>query len=371
MTAKASDFLAVIDANPASPRYGQAVASVPVPGSSGYPHHTELEMPKNGFLLANAYKSGRSMLFDLRDPLHPALVTSFGELNGFMHPHTYVRLPNDDVLATFQYHGSMDPKADGGGLVEFDQQGKLLHSSSAMDPLAKNELIRPYSVVVVPGLDRMVSTNHAMMMRHDGYSRTVQVWRFSDMKLLKTLALPNGPRGYEQLEPGEPRLLADGRTVLIHTFFCGLYQLDGVGTALPTIHYLKTFEGSECGVPLQIGHYWIQTLSSAHALISLDISDLANVREVSRITFDDKQWPHWISPDADRRRLVVDSGGYGANMIFIVNFDPKTGSLVLDEHFRDPGSTRPGISMDGKTWPHGFHGDAFPHGAVFSRSSAP
>ena len=27
--------------------------------------------------------------------------------------------------------------------------------------------------------------------------------------------------------------------------------------------------------------------------------------------------------------------------------------------------------MDGKTWPRGFHSDAFPHGAVSSRSPAP
>jgi hypothetical protein len=37
------------------------------------------------------------------------------------------------------------------------------------------------------------------------------------------------------------------------------------------------------------------------------------------------------------------------------NFDAQTGSLVLDEHFRDPGSTRRGVSMDGETCPHGFH----------------
>ena len=24
-----------------------------------------------------------------------------------------------------------------------------------------------------------------------------------------------------------------------------------------------------------------------------------------------------------------------------------------------------GLSMDGKSWPHGFHGDAYPHGTVF------
>ena len=366
---KASDFLAVIDADPASSHYGQAAASVAVPGPSGYAHHTELEMPKTGFLLANAYSSGRTMLFDLRDPLYPALVTSFGELNGFMHPHSYVRLPNDNVLATFQYHGSMTPKSDGGGLVEFDQQGTLLKSSSAMDPRTKNELVRPYSVLAIPSADRSVSTNHAMMMGVDGHSRTVQVWRLSDLKLLSTLPLPTGPRGYEQLEPGEPRLLTDGKTVLIHTFSCGLYELDGVATDRPRIRYLKTFEGAECGVPLRIGHYWIQTLSSAKALISLDISDLSNIREVSRVTFDDEQWPHWLSADGDCRRLVVDSGGYGANMIYIVNFDPRTGLLKLDENFRDPGSPRPGVSMDGKTWQSTFYANAFPHGAVFSRSS--
>ena len=87
---KSSDFLAVLDADSESPHYGRAVASVAVPGPSGTPHHTELEMPKDGFLLANAFESGRTVLFDLRQPQHPSLVTSFGDLDGYMHPHTYV-----------------------------------------------------------------------------------------------------------------------------------------------------------------------------------------------------------------------------------------------------------------------------------------
>jgi len=363
--AKADDFLVVINADPASHFYGQAVASVPTPGAVGDAHHTELEVPKSGFLLANGFLAGRTMLFDLRDPLHPSLVTSFGGLNGYMHPHTYVRLPNNDVLATFQYHGGMSPKSDGGGLGEFEQTGRLLRDSSAIDPEAKGELIRPYSVVIIPELDRIVSTNYAMM--GDGPSRTVQVWRLSDLKLLKTLVLPTGPHGSEQVGPGEPRLLEDGKTVLIHTFSCGLYLLDGVGTSSPVVRYVRTFDGSDCGVPVRIGHYWIQTLTSAHAVVVLDIPDPANLREVSRFTFDDKQTPHWIASDADESRLVVDSGGNGENRIFILNFSRQTGALTVDEKFRDPGSNRPGIVTDGKWWPHGFHGDAFPHGAVFSR----
>ena len=109
---------------------------------------------------------------------------------------------------------------------------------------------------------------------------------------------------------------------------------------------------------------------SAHALAAYDISDLDHIREVSRVTFDDKQLPHWIAADADGRRIVLNSGEYGEHRLFIVNRDPRTGALSLDERFRDPGSQRPGVSMDGKTWPHGPQADAYPHGTVFSRATA-
>jgi len=367
---KGNDFLAVLDADPHSGRYGQALASVAVPGPTGTPHHTELEMPEGGFLLANAFESGRSMLFDLRQPLHPSLVTSFGDLDGYMHPHTYVRLANDHVLATFQYHGGHEPKSDGGGLVELDERGHLIRASSAMDTAAKNELIRPYSLVVVPSLDRVVSTNTAMH-RNERDTRTVQVWRLSDLKLLHTLVVPPGPRGSEQLLPGEPRLLADGETVFIHTFSCGLYQMDGLASDHPSVRHLKTFEGDRCAVPLRLGKYWIQTLFTAHALAAYKITDPTDIKEVSRLTLDDKQKPHWIAASQDGRRIILNSGEYGDHRLFMVNFDAETGGLTLDSRFRDPGSAQVGVSMDGKSWPHGFKGDAYPHGTVFSRTAEP
>jgi len=367
---KSGDFLAVIDADSKSAHYGQAAASVAVPGPTGTPHHTEAAMPGDGFLLANAFESGRTMLFDLREPLHPSLVTSFGDLDGYMHPHTYVRLANGNVLGTFQYHGGHGPKADGGGLVEFDERGHLIRSGSAMDPAAKGELIRPYSLVVVPALDRIVSTNTSMHFKSDGETRTVQVWRLSDLKLLRTVVLPPGPRGTEQQAPGEPLLMADGKTVLVHTFFCGLYQMEGLDTDKPSAKLLKTFDGEQADVPLLMGHYWVQSLSSVHAVAAYDISDLSQIREVSRLTFDDKQKPHWISAEEGGRRIVVNSGEYGDHRLFMVNFDPQRGALSLDKTFRDAGSEQAGISMDGKSWPHGFKGDAYPHGTVFSRTGA-
>lgn len=53
---KTSDFLAVFDSDAESPDYGKLVPSVAVPGPTGTPHHTELEMPEGGFLLTNGFK---------------------------------------------------------------------------------------------------------------------------------------------------------------------------------------------------------------------------------------------------------------------------------------------------------------------------
>jgi hypothetical protein len=363
-----NDFLAVIDADAASPKYGQVVASVAVPGPGGMPHHTELQMPDGGFLLANAFDSGRTVLFDLNDPLHPKVVTSFGGFQGYMHPHTYVRLTNGDILATFQYRGGDDPKSEGGGLVEFDQHGEFSRASSALDPTMKGELIRPYSLVVIPTLDRIVSTNTAMHDT-DGASRTVQVWQLSNLKLLKTVVLPAGPKGYEQKYPGEPELLADGKTVLVHTFACGLYEMQDLQKDQVSARYLKTLDGEQCDVPVRIGHYWVAAQSSVHAIAVYDIADLSHIREVSRVKFDDKQKPHWLSADQDGHRIVANSGEYGEHRLYVLNFDPQTGILQLDAKFHDPGSHKAGVSMDGKTWPHGFKGDAYAHGTVFSRST--
>jgi hypothetical protein len=73
----------------------------------------------------------------VRDPLHPKTVTSFTDMGGYMHPHSYVRLPNGNVLVTFQHvhHGENEGQMGGsGGLVEIDNQGRLVRSASSADP---------------------------------------------------------------------------------------------------------------------------------------------------------------------------------------------------------------------------------------------
>ena len=85
---KGNDFLAVIDADPASPTYGRLVTTVATDQKTMQIHHTEYVMPASGLLFANDHLAGRTFIFDVRDPLHPKIIASFTDMAGYMHPHS-------------------------------------------------------------------------------------------------------------------------------------------------------------------------------------------------------------------------------------------------------------------------------------------
>ncbi|HYW32804.1 MAG TPA: hypothetical protein VE869_14995, partial [Gemmatimonas sp.] len=114
--------------------------------------------------------------------------------------------------------------------------------------------------------------------------------------------------------------------------------------------------------------YWVQPVPQTHAIVVLDITDPEKPREVSTLALGDDEYPHWAAIDPSGRRIVVNSGGNPkGNRLYVLNFDPATGAVSLDEKFRDAGAARAGVNFTGKTWPHGFTGTALPHGTVFSR----
>src|ERR1700676_2723769 len=176
-------------------------------------HHTEYTMPTSGMLFAKDHDAGRTFIFDLRDPLHPRIVTSFTDMAGYMHPHSYVRLPNGNVLATFQHahYGASagsgkEPMGETGGLGEIDDEGNVIRSASNADPAFAGVLLTPYSLVVLPELDRVVSTNSSMHLDDIFAGVTYQVWRLSNLKLLKTAYFDVGENRYAQIIRGDPRL---------------------------------------------------------------------------------------------------------------------------------------------------------------------
>jgi hypothetical protein len=356
------DFLAVVDLRPASPTYAQVIASAPSGSRGTSPHHTEHEMPAGGILWANGFGGNRSFRFDLRDPNRPRLLGDIQSVDSLSHAHSFARLANGHVLVTFQASASEHSRP--GGIAEFDTEGRLLRWAAAGDTSA-GDYIRPYSLAAVPSLDRIVTTSADM----DGKppSRVVQIWRLSDLRLLHTVRLPAGPRGDEGIDPAEPRLLGDGRTVMISTFNCGLYQLIDLGSNKPSARLAHSFEGGNCALAAVLGHYWVATVPEAQSLVALDLSDAGRPREVSRLPLGAGARPHWIAADPASGSLVITGRGSLGYRVLLARLDRTNGRMILDTSFRAPGSPEPGISFRRSQWPHGAGGSAIPHGAVFSR----
>ena len=362
------DFLAVLDVTESESRYGRLVTTLPVPGRRNAPHHTEHEMPADGQLFANGFGSGQTFVFDLTHPAQPRIAHQFGDVDGYTHPHSFLRLPNGNVLATFQMrHEAATMTA--GGLVELSPTAATVRSRSANYPGADPGL-RVYSGAIVTAFDRIVTTTTDM---HKDFapSRNLQIWRLSDLSLLRTFPLPDGPAGDEGLLTAEPRLLDDGRTVLVSTFNCGLYLMEGLDGENPSARLVASFPrkpNTSCAIPVVAGRYYLITVPAWSAVVSLDISNPSAPREVSRMTLRDVDVPHWIALAPDQRRVVVTGYEGMKHRVVIARFDPATGQLAIDERFREESATEAGFRMDNKTWPHGGTARGIPHGAVFSRT---
>jgi hypothetical protein len=364
---KGNDFLAVIDADPSSASYGHLLTTLATDQQTVRVHHTEYTMPASGMLFANDHDAGRTFIFDVRNPLQPKIVTSFSDMAGYMHPHSYVRLPNGHVLVTFQHQHHGDAAAGGktGGLVEIDDSGKVTRSASNADPAFASALLMPYGLVVLPAVDRVVSTNSSMHDADIFSGVTYQVWRLSDLKLLKTANLDVGPDHYAHISPEEPRLGPDG-SVFVQTLGCGLERITDVATAEPQSKLVHVFPGNWCGVPTIVGHYLVQSVPAVHGFIVLDIANPANPVEVSRLTLSDRYFPHWTGWDPKTGRLVVTASATPGDRTYLLKFDQSRGVLAVDEAFRDTDG-QPGFSFSERDWPHGWRGVGTPHGAVFSR----
>jgi hypothetical protein len=362
-----SDFLTVIDLARDGDRYGTIVATAPVNEKGLWPHHTEHELGPSRTLFANGYASNRNLVFDLREPLRPRVSSRFDGAGSLSFLHSFARLPNGHVLATFQAHGPGNVSP--GGLAELDETGRVVRSRSAADPAADQTTLRPYSLAVVPSLDRVVVALTYMpipswhplrpSIAHDHSGNQVQVYRLSDLSLIKTIRLPTSDA------PNEPRVLRDGRTVLVTSVECRLYHVTGLEGSDPRLEMIHQEARRGCAMPVVVGDYWIQAHAADHRVFSLDVSDPRNVRTISSVAFDDRQRPHWLAVSGSRIVVVNEPGPSAERRMWMLQVNQVTGKLALDPDFRDANSDRPGIAFDRRSWPHGATGTAVPHGTVF------
>jgi len=300
------DFLAVVDLARDGDRYGTIVATTPVGEKGLWPHHTEHELDTSRMLFANGYSANRTLLFDLHDALHPKKVERFNGFADSTFLHSLTRLPNGHSIATFQAHGENN---------------------------------------IAPG--------------HEHNGNQVQVFRLSDLSLIKTIKLPANDG------PNEPRLFPDGRTVLVNTVECRPYQVTDLAGTNPQLDLVHQESPRGCAMPLVMGKYWVQANAADHSVFSLDISDLKNVRRVSSVSSDEKQRPYWLATDGTRIVVVNEPSPTAERRMWMLQVSQTTGRITLDSAFRDAGSRRPGLAFDRPNRPHGATGNAVPHGPVF------
>jgi hypothetical protein len=390
-----SDFLAVVDADPESPTYGSVLGTAPVGSAGNDPHHAEPIAPTGGLLFANGFNANRTFLFDLSSPGKAAFVRELDKIPGFEYTHSFYRLENSHVLATFQ-RGDGSRPGDAGGLAEFDADGNLVRMTSAADSDFEGAMIRPYALEVFPEVDRILTTSNAMMLLDPETGRyvfersenVVQLWRLSDLSLLATLTLPllppaEGPECFiEHLMTGEdctPSRIAGhnrpfeirplpGGSAILNTFACGFYRVHAMDTDEPRVDVLMNWpEKAGCSVPTIVGKFEVLPIMFANEIVTLDVSDPTSPVEVASRTFDDGFMPHLAQVDPGTYRVAVTGIGPDAGPVLMYWVDPDTGELTLDEAFGQADGLGPGFSMTRDEWPHGPTGPAIPHAALFGR----
>lgn len=232
--------------------------------------------------------------------------------------------------------------------------------------------LRPYSLAPMRKIDRVVSTSADMAGKHTGHS--FQVWRLSTLELLHTILLPAGPRGDENENPSEVRVLDDGESVIVGTFKCGMYLVENVAKE-PTVTFLRSFpwapvgdDDTDCNLPVRVGKFWVQTVGTTGSLVAMSLENPHKPRIVSELSFGVDARPHWISLEPSGNRIVLTGGGTLQGGVILLQIDPDSGQLSLVDSFRQKGH-RFGLSMDREEWPHGKTGPAYAHGAVFRNMS--
>src|SRR5688572_16752328 len=223
-----SDFLAVIDLR-AGAGIGTAISTLPTGMKASMPHHMEYVTPPAGELLfLNAHHHETSLLLDVSNPRALRVAKTFMPPAPLRFPHDYSRTSKGTRLVGFlRSEGpSIDPAekvtpGNHGGIAEYSADGNLLRQVLAGN--AGGKPVRPYAFALLPEIDRLVVTSAAMM--EAVWADVLQVYRYSDFALLKTIDLPAGRLADGRQVDGSqalgfgPRVLED-RSVFLNSYGC-------------------------------------------------------------------------------------------------------------------------------------------------------
>ena len=370
---KDEDFLAIADLRAG----GKIVATHPVGLKASMPHHMEYWLPPAGEpLFMNAHHHEQTLLVDTSNRTAPRVVRRLNPPEPYRFTHDYWRLPNGNRLIGFlrsngssPVAGDKDNPGNHGGIAEYTSTGELLRSASAAVSGYPKPL-RPYAFAPLLEHDRLVTTSAVMM--EENSADAVQIWRFSDFKLLHTILMPKADRENAERVPFEPRVMRD-ESILINSYGCGFYRLTGATSDAPKLEHLLTFAADEtdpknrgaCGVPVVTDRWWIMPVGKAHRIVTLDITDPSRPRQVAHFDTPVDFRPHWMAKDSNSNRVVVGAEFGGEQGMLILRLDERTGELRADSSIKASNGRVGYLDLSQQEWPHGATGAAWAHAALF------
>jgi methanethiol oxidase len=182
-----SDYLSVIDVNPASATYGRILRRVEV-GSSGNEAHHMGYTDDRSRIWAASLSSNRLFIFDVKtDPAHPRLertIENVARATGMTGPHTPYALPGRMLITMASGPDGSGP----GGVAEFTNGGDYVASHRTPN--------HAYEIVVKPEFNRMITSSwvsqRTFMSPLDKwdpkeFSSTLTVWDLKSRKIIQEL----------------------------------------------------------------------------------------------------------------------------------------------------------------------------------------
>jgi len=315
----APDFLAVVDFDEDSPRYGKVIRTVPVPGPGGSgnePHHCHLSADKNilacGGLLALLRGQNSIFFFDVSDARRPRFMFS---TSGTLSNITDDFLPLKDggfLVTQMGSHTGGTP----GRVAEFDKDLHLVGEWPSQPP---EHDFNPHGISARPDLNLMVTSDFMMpasslnVVPGDPLLRgIIRVWDFQNRAIVRTIEIPGALGTMDvKLIPGDPL----GRAFTTGMFDGLVYLVD---TANGTSQVVFDCEDIVPHVEVPVRGGMTQLLAmprSGDRLIfasfqagqvgMLDVTDPEHPVQTGIVSLGLDAGPHMIALTDDDKRLVV------------------------------------------------------------------
>ncbi len=306
------DFLAVVNFDERSPKYGSIVGKVPLTGagaSNNEPHHVGISADGKvlaaGGLLSVLKGQREIFFFDLSRPDRPRFISSEDPPQSSI-TDDFEPLDSGGFLVTMM--GGAQGHAPG-RVVEFDKNLKVVAEYPAAPP---QDGFNPHGISLRPDLNLMVtsdficptSTLHAV---HGGLELRggIRIWDLKRREILRSVNLPGAGGTIDvKLIPGD----SEGRAYTAGMIDDKLYLIDtSRGTAKPVFDFATIAKG---GWPQLMrmtrdGRRLFVTMNQAGKVVMFDTSTPASPKLLDVLDLGSDSGPHFLRLTADEKRLVV------------------------------------------------------------------